>query len=263
MTLQEAAAAILSTPEAGAKATAARQLATVWREGSLSVGKGVVLPLRPARPTQPRLGLPREVPRRRVGAGLGGRVALLHALAHIELNAIDLAADLIGRFGTEALPRSFFDDWVQVLDEEGKHFLLLQDRLKTLNAAYGDLVAHDGLWQAAEITADDFLARLAIVPLVLEARGLDVTPAMIMRLESVEDQDSAEILRTIYFDEIGHVAAGQRWFTWEASRRGLEPRGAWRDLVRQRFKGFLKPPFNDEARIQAGMTVSDYEALVS
>lgn len=263
MTLQEAAKAVLLTPDAVAKAQAAQQLAVLWRDGKLEVGAPANPPQRPQRPPRPALGLPREVPRRRVGAGVVGRVALLHAIAHIELNAVDLAADLLARFGTTKLPKDFFDDWVRVLDEEGKHFLLVQVRLQGLGAGYGDLTAHDGLWQAAEITADDFLARLAIVPLVLEARGLDVTPAMIMRLEAVKDQPSAEVLRVIYFDEIGHVAAGQRWFNWEAARRGLEPRQAWRNLVKERFKGFLKPPFNDEARARAGMLASDYQALIS
>lgn len=260
-TIQEAALAVLTTAEAQAKARLSQALAARWRDGALSVAAPLALPVHPARPAQPRLALPREVPKRKVTAAPGGRIALLHALAHIELNAVDLAWDLIGRFGSSEQPRGFFDDWVRVADEEGAHFLLLQERLNGLGADYGDLPAHDGLWQAAEVTADDLLARLAIVPLVLEARGLDVTPAMIDKLAAVGDEASAAALRVIYRDEIGHVATGARWFNWEAARRGLEPRATWQALVRQHFKGQLKPPFNHAARSQAGLAASFYEEL--
>jgi uncharacterized ferritin-like protein (DUF455 family) len=203
------------------------------------------------------------MPRRKLGKDPAGRIALLHALAHIELNAIDLAWDIIARFPAEAMPRAFFDDWVSVADEEAKHFALLAARLAELGASYGDLPAHDGLWQAAMDTADDLLARLAVVPLVLEARGLDVTPAMIKRLEAVGDQASAALLQVIYRDEIGHVAIGKRWFDFLAERRGLEPKAAWQDLVRQRFKGRMKGPFNDEARAAAGFPATFYRPLAA
>ena len=173
------------------------------------------MPQRPARPERPALVAPRGVKKRKVTAAIEGRVALLHALAHIELNAIDLAADLLGRFTAPA--PTFADDWVRVLDEESKHFLLLSERLAALGGSYGDLPAHDGLWQAAEATAHDLLARLAVVPLVLEARGLDVTPTMIAKLDAVGDSESAAVLRIIYADEIGHVAIGRRWFESEAA----------------------------------------------
>ncbi len=194
----------------------------------------------------------------------GGRIALLHALAHIELNAVDLAADLLARFApplpADALA-AWYDDWVGVLDEEGKHFLLLVERLAAFAAAYGDLVAHDGLWQAAEQTAGDLLARLAVVPLVLEARGLDVTPAMIARLDAVGDAASAAVLRVIYDEEIGHVACGQRWFRHLAEQQGLPAKEAWQTLVRQHFKGRLKAPFNRPARDAAGLSADFYEEL--
>jgi len=212
---------------------------------------------------RPVLVPPREVPRRRINAAPAGRVALLHALAHIELNAVDLAADMLARFGGEDLPAAFFDDWTRVLDEEGKHFLLLSERLAALGAAYGDLPAHDGLWEAAEATRHDLLARLAVVPLVLEARGLDVTPGMIERLTAVGDVESARILQVIYTEEIGHVAVGRRWFAWEAERRGLDPWQAWPDLVRRHFKGALKPPFNHAGRSAAGLPRSGYEELAT
>jgi uncharacterized ferritin-like protein (DUF455 family) len=203
---------------------------------------------------------PKAMPRRRAAGSREGRVALLHALAHIELNAIDLAWDLIARFGASDLPSSFYDDWVAVADEEAKHFSLLAARLRSFGARYGDLSAHGGLWEAAEATAGDVLARLAVVPLVLEARGLDVTPAMIGRLARAGDHDSAALLEIILADEIGHVAAGARWFRWECARRGLDPATTYRDLVRRHFRGALKPPFNEAARTAAGMEPAFYEA---
>lgn len=195
---------------------------------------------------------PRDMPKRRHAGTTATRVALLHALAHIELNAIDLAWDLIARFGGAGMPKAFLDDWVRVADEEALHFTLLTERLTALGAAYGDLPAHDGLWQAAAETAHDLAARLAIVPMVLEARGLDVTPGTIARLRRAGDEDSAAILQRIYEDEIGHVAAGRRWFEHLCAKRGKAPAAAWRELVRKHFRGVLKPPFNEGARDKAG-----------
>ena len=201
------------------------------------------------------------MPKRRAGGERERRVALLHALAHIELNAIDLAWDLVVRFVGEDPPREFFDDWVAVADEEATHHGLLARRLAALGAAYGDLPAHDGLWEAAAVTAEDFLARLAVVPLVLEARGLDVTPAMIGRLERAGDHESSAVLKRIYEDEIVHVAAGRRWFEWACARDGLSPVETYHDRVRRYFKGSLKPPFNDQARAQAGLSAAFYAPL--
>jgi uncharacterized ferritin-like protein (DUF455 family) len=255
-TLQQAARDVLLTVGGGAKADAGRALAAAWRSNVLPLAGAVAMPQRPARPERPALVPPRGVKKRKVTAAREGRVALLHALAHIELNAIDLAADLLGRF--EPPEPAFADDWVRVLDEESKHFLLLSERLAGLGAAYGDLPAHDGLWQAAEATAHDLLARLAVVPLVLEARGLDVTPAMIAKLDAVGDTESGGVLRIIYADEIGHVAVGRRWFEAEAAGRGLPARETWQALVRQHFKGALKPPFNAAARDAAGLPAAYY-----
>ncbi len=218
-------------------------------------------PDRPARPARPPLRPPREVPRRRITSGLPGRVALLHALAHIELNAIDLAFDIVARFAHDDLPRAFFDDWVAVGDDEARHYLMLAERLAELGAAYGNMNAHDGLWQAAAETADDLLARLAVVPLVLEARGLDVTPAMIGKLRAAGDERSADILQIIHDDEITHVAAGVRWFTFVCERQGRDPAQAYGALVRRHFKGQIKPPFNTVSRDAAGMPTDFYEPL--
>jgi uncharacterized ferritin-like protein (DUF455 family) len=177
------------------------------------------------------------------------------------LNAIDLAWDILARFGDPVLPREFCDDWVGVAAEEAEHFALLAGRLAALGAAYGDLPAHDGLWEAAAATAHDLIARLAVVPLVLEARGLDVTPEMTLRLERAGDSDSAAILARIYQDEIGHVAVGVRWFELLCRERGLDPETTFHDRVRRHFTGALKPPFNRDARDRAGFPAAYYEKL--
>ncbi|MCZ6861735.1 MAG: ferritin-like domain-containing protein [Alphaproteobacteria bacterium] len=261
--LSEAAVGVLGNGDAGGKASASRAAARDWRSGGIVEIGNAVPPKRPARPDRPQLLMPRDMPRRRSGRGQSARIALLHAIAHIELNAIDLAWDLIARFAGAGLPREFFDDWVSVADEEAKHFDLLSERLGALGSSYGALPAHDGLWEAAEATAHDLLARLAVVPLVLEARGLDVTPAMIERMERFGDQDTAGILRTIYKDEITHVAAGVRWFTFECARRACPPAATWRTLVARHFKGHLKAPFNEQARTEAGFPKEYYAGAIA
>jgi uncharacterized ferritin-like protein (DUF455 family) len=204
---------------------------------------------------------PRDMPKRRNFGSAAGRIALIHALAHIELNAIDLGWDIVARYSGEALPREFFDDWAGVAAEEAEHFALLRCRLRGLGSDYGELPAHDGLWEAAMATAGDLLARLAVVPLVLEARGLDVSPVMIRRLEVIGDTDSAAILGRIYRDEIGHVAVGARWFDRLCRAQGLDPASVFADRVRRYFTGALKPPFNREARDRAGLPAAYYAPL--
>ena len=252
----------LLTGEAKAKVFAARQVARDWRLGRLDFGFEVTMPDRPEWPDRLELLAPGAMPRRGKMGSERNRAALWHALAHIELNAIDLAWDLVARFGA-AKGSEFCDDWVAVGADEGRHFLLLDDRLAELGAGYGDLPAHDGLWQAAADTASDFLARLAVVPMVLEARGLDVTPATVDRLRAAGDAASAGILMVIYHDEIGHVSAGSRWFKRACAERGLDPVATWRDLVARYFGGRLKPPFNDASRSAAGMPKSYYATLAS
>jgi len=268
-TLAESALQVLGTADARAKAARSRALAAAWRDGAIgAIGRidADVLPDRPARPQRPELRLPRDMPRRRKGFSPAGRIALLHALAHIELNAIDLAWDVVARFTDPAragidLPLAFADDWVRVGDEEGRHFLLLSDRLAELGAAYGDLPAHDGLWEASAATAGDLAARLAVVPMVLEARGLDVTPAMIANLRRAGDDASADILQIIHDDEIGHVAIGRHWFEHLCAVRNLPPVETWQSLVRRYFKGDLKRPFNHASREKAGFSSAFYEPL--
>jgi len=263
LTLLASAVAILETAAPETKAAASHRAAEAWRAGDLAPGDAVP-PDRPARPDRPLLLAPKEMPKRKAGGSMAKRIALLHALAHIELNAIDLAWDLIARFGSPRqpmgeMPRAFFDDWVKVADEEALHFELLAARLEELGAAYGDLPAHDGLWEAATGTAGDLLARLAIVPLVLEARGLDVTPATVAEMNRAGDEATAALLERIYRDEIGHVAAGMRWFEHFAREAGHEPEAHWQALLKRYFRGVLKPPFNDTARAAAGMPASFYQ----
>ena len=269
--LAEAAVAVLGTADPGGTVALSRRIAAAWAAGEIAEVGVAEAPARPARPVRPELRPPREMPRRRIGGSEAGRIALYHALAHIELNAIDLAWDIIARFTGprftgprftgEAPPRGFYDDWVKVADDEARHFALLARRLAALDASYGDLPAHDGLWEAAEATAHDLLARLAVVPLVLEARGLDVTPGLIAKLAATGDREGVAALEVIYQDEIAHVAAGKRWFDWLCACRGLAPEAAWRDLVARHFKGAIKPPFNAEARLAAGLPPSFYQAM--
>ena len=225
----------------------------------------------PGREERPILVPPAQVQKRSINRGTKGRFALLHALAHIELNAINLALDIALRFGcghceSEATNVPLFHpdftrEWLQVADDEAKHFLLLHDRLIALGGRYGDLPAHDGLWESAIATKADPKARLAVVPMVLEARGLDVTPMMIEKFTAVDDQESVEALEIIYADEVGHVDVGRRWFEQLCDREQLVYEDTWQELVKKYFKGMLKRPFNKPARSRAGMEPPYYEPL--
>ncbi len=259
--LTATACRVLSTPDAAAKARRSRAGAAAWRLGRITALGDARPPDRPARPSDPLLRAPRDMPKRGKGKSRAERIALLHALAHIEFNAVDLAWDIIARFNDQSLPPEFFDDWVRVADEEAKHFLLLRVRLADFGSDYGRLPAHGGLWQAAAATADDLLARLAIVPMVLEARGLDVAPTMIARMKAIGDTRTESILEEIYRDEIDHVAIGRNWFLYLCSERGLPPIPTWQTLVQRRFKGRLKAPFNHQARELAGMSAAYYEPI--
>ncbi|MEK9684147.1 MAG: ferritin-like domain-containing protein [Rhodospirillaceae bacterium] len=262
-TLSDGLSAVLKTGNASAKANLALQLSFSWVSTSIMPLGVFSAPKRPTRVDGPTIKLAKEMPDRGRGNSLKNRIALLHALVHIELNAIDLACDLISRFGTPALPKAFFDDWVQVAGEEATHFQLLENRLKALGSFYGALPAHNGLWEAAQKTSHDLLARLAVVPLVLEARGLDVSAKMIENFMKAGDLESAEILKRIYQDEIGHVAIGNRWFSYICCSRKLDPPKIWPDLVGRYFNGKIKPPFNHEARARAGFKHRDYQKIPS
>jgi uncharacterized ferritin-like protein (DUF455 family) len=259
-TIAQAARAVLLTDEPYLKVKAARTAARAWRRGALDHRFDAPMPQRPARPARPELLPASRMPKRGRGGSDRGRIAMLHALAHIELGAIDLAFDLVGRFGA-AFPREFVDDWVRVGADEAMHFALLDRRLRALGSAYGALPAHDGLWEAAEATAQDVLARLALVPMVLEARGLDVTPATVARFEASGDRRSAAILNRIYRDEIRHVGAGTKWFKSVCESRELAAVPEWKRLIECHFRGSLKPPFNASARDEAGLSRDFYEGV--
>lgn len=261
--LADASAKIVGTADLDEKVDIAFSAAKAWfgRRLSLRGAEDRAMPDRPGRPERPPLVPPRALPKRSV-ASAQGRTALIHSLAHIELNAVDLTWDLVGRFARVPMPRSFFDNWVQVGLEEAKHFSLLADHLRATGSSYGDLPAHDGLWQATQETGHDLMARLAVLPLVLEARGLDVTPPLIGKLAEQGDDAGAGILEIIYRDERRHVAFGCKWFRFLCDRHGLAPEPTFRKLVIKHFRGPLKPPFNEAARAEAGMTPGFYRPLV-
>lgn len=260
--LRAGAIAAINSSDLDRKTGLAQETATRWFKRTISLRSPLDPPIadRPGRPDKPLLVPPRQMEKRSLHT-VKGRVAMLHALAHIELNAVDLALDIVARFATEPVPFSFFDGWMQVAFEEAKHFLLIRKRLRELGANYGDLPAHDGLWQAAHATRNSLSARLAVVPLILEARGLDVTPSLQEKMIETGDLDSAAVLDVIYNDEKGHVAIGAKWFRFLCAREKKDPAATFRTLVRDNFRGPLKPPFNDLARAEAGLTPSFYRSL--
>ncbi|MBR9971586.1 ferritin-like domain-containing protein [Magnetospirillum sulfuroxidans] len=259
-TLSDAALAALAATDPADKCRLSRQAAADWHGGRLAGPGHSLPPERPGRPARPQLLAPKEMPKRAY-KGDRGRIGLLHALAHIELNAIDLAWDIVCRFPDEDMPKGFYDDWIQVAVDEALHFEMLQNLLINLGSGYGELPAHDGLWQAAEKTADDLAARLVVVPMTLEARGLDTTPATMERLARNGDTMTPPALKVIYDDEIRHVAAGVRWFKHVAAKRGVDGKSEYQRLMAERFPGGLKTPFNHAARAQAGFDQDWYEEM--
>lgn len=251
--LFDAAAAVLDAREADDKVIATLEAAAAWTRGQLQPVPGLrtVRNEPPGRPPRLRLVAPSEVPRRRLRSR-PGVIAFLHALAHIELNAIDLAWDCIQRFRN--LPDDYYDDWVAVARDEATHFVLLRARLRDLGGEYGDLPAHNGLWEMAEKTAGDPLERMALVPRFLEARGLDVAPGMIDRLERAGDAASAAIVRKILAEEVAHVAAGSRWFRHLCDQRGLDPDSEFLRLIDTHVGGKMHGPLNLADRDRAGFT---------
>lgn len=222
-------------------------------------GKSLVRVLEaPGRPAHPELVDARDLPRRSLGS-VEGRIALLHSLAHIEFNAINLALDAVYRF--RGLPLRYVEDWLRVASDEGEHFLLLHERLQSLGAHYGKLPAHDGLWDMARRTDHDVLVRMALVPRILEARGLDVAPPMIDKLRHLDDHASADILQRIYTDEITHVEVGNRWFRFICEQRSLDGTTVFRDLLRGHNSAYLRSPYNREARLQAGFNEQELDLI--
>lgn len=246
-----------------AKAAQAIAIAQALQDGKLAVREAAPAaePIAdPGRPPKPALVTPREVPSRGLGT-VEGRAALLHAVAHIEFNAINLALDAAYRF--RGMPPEFYLDWTGVAADEARHFRLLRARLAALGFGYGDFPAHNGLWDMACKSAHSCVARMALVPRLLEARGLDVTPGMIARFRALGDADSVAVLETILEEEVGHVAIGSRWFAWCCAREEIEPRETFLRLLRDEAKGALRGPFNLEARRAAGFDDAEMQGLAA
>lgn len=255
-------AACLRTRDPAAKRDCVHALVADWLAGRVDPAAGVLrAPIdQPGQPDKPERVPPHKVPRRRADTE-AGRAALIHALAHIEFNAINLALDAIWRFAD--LPADYYSDWLRVADEEATHFTLLSDRLAASGHAYGDFAAHNGLWEMAEKTADDVLARMALVPRTLEARGLDASPAVRAKLAAGGDDASAQVIDVILRDEIGHVAIGNRWFRFVCAARGRDVHQAYAELSKGYRAPRLRGPFNLAARRAAGFDEAELRALDS
>ena len=237
--------------------------AEAFMRGELAIDENALPPepiRMPGRPERPKLVASRELPKRGFGTN-EGRAAFIHSIAHIEFNAIDLAWDAVYRF--RGMPPQFYADWVSVANDEARHFVMLRKRLNDFDRDYGDFDAHNGLWEMTEKTAHSALERMALVPRVLEARGLDVTPGMIDKLRALRDDATADIFGVILREEIGHVAAGSRWFRWCCERAGVDPETTFRTLLVEYGRGVLYGPFNLEARSAAGFSDEELAALQS
>ncbi len=243
------------------KVAKVKQLAQDWSADLISVECEPFEPISvvdPGRPTLPELVLPKNLPKRRLGSK-EGQAALMHSIAHIEFNAINLALDALYRF--QGLPKEYYGDWLRVCTEEAYHFQMVREHLATLGYEYGDFPAHNGLWEMTFKTSHDPLVRMALVPRTLEARGLDVSPPMMKKLRAVGDHRGVEILKILLHDEIGHVWVGNRWFHYLCEQRGVRYFDVFQELVDEYLTGQLKGPFNYEARRQAGFTEEELEWL--
>ena len=259
--IRQAAYQALMTCDVDEKITAVQ---TLYGSDKYSLDNGLtVVPVPvpvpvPGRPSRPILVAGADVPRRKIGTS-SGRLVQFHAFAHIEFNAINLALDAVYRFPD--MPMAYYRDWLKVAAEESTHFQLLRRYLRERGSDYGDYPAHNQLWDMAVATDHDVLVRMALVPRVLEARGLDVTPKIIERLRSVGDQAAVEILQRIYDDEIGHVAIGNRWFHFLCEQRGIDPMQTFGSLLKDYTHGYLVGPFNTGARLQAGFHRDEIDML--
>jgi len=252
--------AALAEVDVDAKIQQTHDIARQWQRNTYSLDHDAPLltAQKVGRPERPHLVHPRELPKRGLGTQKG-RVAMMHAVAHIEFNAINLALDAAHRF--RDMPHEYYSDWLRVADEEARHFSMVRDYLRKYNHDYGDFDAHNGLWEMAEKTATDVLERMALVPRVLEARGLDVTPGIIGKLTQAEDAEAVAILEVIYAEEIGHVAVGTHWFRHVCMERGLAPEPAFHQQLHKHFPDGLHGPFNLDARASAGFSESEMRCL--
>lgn len=241
------------------KTICVEQLVSDWRGSRLQREKQMVESIaQPGRPDRPKMVQPRDLPRRKITTP-EGHAALIHSICHIEFNAINLALDAVYRF--QDMPDQYYSDWLKVAEEEALHFKLLSDHLQNLGYGYGDFPAHNGLWEMTMKTADDPMVRMALVPRVLEARGLDVTPGIINKLDSVSDSSGIEILNIIQRDEIGHVEIGSRWFHYLCTLRGLDAESTFKSLFEQYMNGAVKGPLERDARRRAGFSEAELDYL--
>lgn len=243
------------------KAQAVFNLLDDWREQRLSMKPTDVVSIeQPGHPDKPVLVSPKLLKARGLGSR-EGRASLLHSIAHIEFNAVNLALDAVYRF--QQMPVEFIDDWLRVASEEAYHFQLLREQLAGYGYDYGDFPAHNGLWETTHETDFDVLARMALVPRTLEARGLDVTPDMMKKLRAVGETRAVAVLHILLRDEVGHVAVGSKWFNWLCVQRGLDKFNTFKMLIDTHLKGGLKPPFNIDARRDAGFSEVELAWLTS
>ncbi|WP_456417023.1 ferritin-like domain-containing protein [Thiolapillus sp.] len=260
--VHERALECLQENDLEAKMACVKQLSKAWLAGELNLVSPSALPLvdQAGHPQKPKLVAPRLVPRRRLGT-VEGQAAMLHAIAHIEFNAINLALDAVYRFPN--MPEAFYDDWIKVAMEEVYHFGLVRQRLRDLGYEYGDFPAHNGLWGLAQQTAHDPLVRMAMVPRVMEARGLDVTPGIMRKFEAIGDDKTVAVLRVILRDEVGHVEAGSRWFHYLCEQRRLDSEETYFSLIDEYLHGHMSCPLHKEARLAAGFTQFELDQLES
>ncbi len=257
--LRQAALKALRESDLEAKLQRVAALARERREGRLVVAEwGGADLVEPGRPARPVLVDPRELPRRRLGSE-AGRLSMIHAIAHIEFNAINLALDAVQRY--PGMPEAYYDDWLGVAVDEARHFELLRARLDAAGADYGDYPAHDGLWEMAMRTRQDPLARMALVPRVMEARGLDVTPGIMRRFAAIGDHDTVAVLEVILREEVAHVEAGTRWFRHLCAMRGVDPETTYFALLREYLRGEIRCPLHHAARRAAGFTDNELKRL--
>jgi uncharacterized ferritin-like protein (DUF455 family) len=259
--LREAAINWLVNTSPVRKAEGVKSLNAAWLAGQVALNPAAVLPEPfdiPGRPEKPMLVSPLEVGRRSMRTP-EGRAALIHALAHIEFNAINLALDAVWRFAD--MPQIYYADWLKVAAEEAYHFNLLNGYLRNMGYQYGDFNAHNSLWEMTERTKADVLARMALVPRTMEARGLDASPPLRNKFVQIGDADAAGILDIILRDEISHVAIGNYWFNWLCEQRGLEPIACYEALAKQYSAPAMRKPLNMEARRKAGFTEEELARL--
>lgn len=260
LNLFEEAGRVLYLSDLEEKLEATEQLYQQWQQGTLDCrSAGEVESIRQAgHPEKPELVPPRKLKRRRLGSPLG-HASMIHAIAHIEFNAINLALDAVYRF--REMPSAYYEDWLRIADEERYHFQLVHGRLKQLGYRYGDFPAHNGLWETAEKTADDVLLRMGLVPRILEARGLDVNPGIMEKLLEIGDEESQPVLKVILRDEVGHVKAGTTWFRYLCEQRGLDSEETFEQLVREQLPHTIRGPFYEPGRIEAGFSAREMRFL--